>query len=242
MVTRIRRLLPAWLLLAAGCAGPHRLSIPPLLPAPRADILWHEPFDALPPDRWREVEVRRRTEYQLVTLEGRRCLEARSRGGASVLLSPVEFDADTFEWLSWDWRVDQLVGGEDLRTKGGSDAPARVYVYFDTHGLPWQKRSLDYVWSGALPEGTLLESAFSPQSKIIVAESGGPLGRWRHERRNIQEDYERCFGKRMPEVIAIGVMTDADNSRGEALAYFDNLRVSRTSDEPAAAAPADGPR
>jgi hypothetical protein len=175
------------------------------------------------------VEVRRRTDYSAVELDGRSCLRAHSRHGGSILLAPVSFDPETFEWFSWSWRVDRLVEGEALQRKNGSDASARVYVYFETGGLPWQKRNLDYVWSASLPVGTVLESAFSSASKIIVVESGAAsLGRWRTVQRNLEADYERCFGKGpLPKVIAIGIMTDTDNTGGEALAYFDDMRISR---------------
>ena len=203
--------------------------MPPLIPQAASAVFWEERFDELSPDAWREISVRRRTDYSAVTLDGRRCLQAESRNGASILLSSVPFNPKTFEWFSWSWRVDKLVAGEALRRKDGSDASARVYVYFETSGLPWQKRSLDYVWSASLPAGTILESAFSPTSKMIVVESGtGSLGRWRTVERNLQNDYERCFGNGpLPKVIAIGVMTDTDNTGAEALAYFDDLRVSR---------------
>jgi hypothetical protein len=102
-------------------------------------------------------------------------------------------------------------------------------VYFETGGLPWQKRSLDYVWSASLPAGTVLDSAFSPASKIIVMESGVESpGRWRTVERNLQADYQRSFGRGpVPNVVAIGLMSDSDNTGGETLAYFDTVRVSR---------------
>ncbi|MBI4341912.1 MAG: DUF3047 domain-containing protein [Candidatus Omnitrophica bacterium] len=207
--------------------------MPPRVSTPAPSVLWHEPFDALNPGQWREVEVRRHTQYRVAELEGRRCLEASSRDGASILLSPVRFDPDTHEWLSWEWRVDRFVHGEALDRKQGSDAAARVYVYFDTRGLPWQKRSMDYVWSASLPVGTILDSAFSSESKILVAESGTQAaGQWRRVERNLEDDYARAFGGSIPDVVAIGVMNDTDNTGGEALAYFDNLQVSR---EPSAA-------
>ncbi|MDP3703841.1 MAG: DUF3047 domain-containing protein, partial [Candidatus Omnitrophota bacterium] len=129
-------------------------------------------------------------------------------------------------------RVDQLPTGEALERKDGSDAAARVYVYFETTGLPWQKRNIDYVWSATLPVGTILDSAFSSASKIIVVESGtGSVGQWRRVQRNLRADYARCFGEDPPDVVAIGVMTDADNTRGEALAYYDDLRISKSRKE-----------
>ena len=216
-----------------GCAASQRVTLPLIPPFPiasTAPIRWAEPFDALEPGRWRNVEVKGRTEYEAVELDGRRCVKAESHGGASILLTQVEFDPETYEWLSWRWRVDQLVAGEDLSTKEGSDAPARVYVYFKTPGLPWQKRSIDYVWSASLPVDTVISSAYAQEAKIIVVESGpAHVGQWRSVTRNLEDDYERCFGKQhLPDIIAIGLMTDTDNTGADALAYFDDLRVSLT--------------
>ena len=192
-------------------------------------VFWSESFDEIHPEHWREVEVRRHTEYQAVDLDGRRCLRVASRNAASILLQPIRFDAHTYEWLSWDWRVDRFVDKEALNEKDGSDAAARVYVYFDTQALPWQKWNLDYVWSASLPAGTIINSAFSADSKIIVVNSGrDALGHWRHVERNLPDDFQRSFGRPMPPVIAIGVMGDSDNTEGESLAYFDELRLSRS--------------
>ena len=220
-------LLPGLMLtIAIGCRV-RSLSVP-FLPPLQSPLLWAEPFDVLNPGRWHDVELRDHTQYRVVALDGRSCLRAESRAAASVLLSAVRFDPDVYEWLSWEWRVDRLVEREALERKAGSDAAARVYVYFETKGLPWQKRSLDYVWSASLPAGTILNSAYSADAKIIVVESGpASLGQWRAEERNIEADYRRCFGADPPHVIAIGLMSDTDNTGGEALAYFDELRISR---------------
>lgn len=219
-----------------GCArtslAPSRtVSLPPFTPISPVPVLWMEPFDELRPEFWREIEVHGQTRYAVVDLDGRRCLKAESQAGASILVNTVRFDPEAFEWLSWQWRVDELVHGETLTRKDGSDAAARVYVYFDTQGLPWQKRNLDYVWSATLPIGTILPSAFAPSSKIIVVESGSEhLGQWRTIERNLEEDYQRCFGKGpLPDVIAIGIMSDTDNTRARAVAYFDEFRVARRS-------------
>lgn len=230
-----RCFLIGWLAVTqAGCAsGQLTVSLaPPFLstgPTP-ASVLWMEPFDLLNPEQWRTVEVKGQTQYEVVSLDDRSCLRADSHGGASILLHLIRYDADEHEWLSWHWRVDRLVDGEDLARKDGSDAAARVYVYFNSRGLPWQKRNIDYVWSRSLPVGMILSSAYSSDSKIIVVESGaGALGQWRTVLRNVEEDYARCFDGRRPDVAAIGLMSDTDNTNGQALAYFDNIMISRSS-------------
>ena len=223
-------------LVAAGCAG-HSMRLPhiPLAaarPAPAAGsgpaALFQEPFDRLDRSQWREVEVKGHTQYALETLDTGTSLKAHSLGGASILLRPFRFDPDTYARINWRWRVDRFVEGENLHRKEGSDASARVYVYFDTAGLPWQKRNIDYVWSRTLPIGTILNSPFSKASKIIVVDSGiEHQGTWHSVSRNLEKDYRRCFGKSgPPNVTAIGLMTDTDNTRSEALAYFDDVVIS----------------
>lgn len=234
----LHSLLASGLLMACiGCASSRSVSLTvpliPSFPLGSPPVFLTESFDALDPGRWRNVEVEGRTQYDVVSLDGRSCLKAQSQAGASILLTEARFDPEQYEWLSWQWRVDQLIEGEDLNTKDGSDASARVYVYFDTGGLPWQKRNLDYVWSASLPVGTVLTSAYSETSKIIVVESGAThLGRWRTVERNLEDDYELVFGKakKLPKVAAIGIMTDTDNTKASGLAYFDDLKI--TTEQP----------
>lgn len=213
------------LAIGAGCQARH-VRVP--LRPPKPPVLWTESFDELNRDRWHETTLHGHTTYEVVTLENHRCLKAYSHGGASILLSQIQFNPDAHDALAWDWRVDRLVEGEDLAHKAGSDAAARVYVYFKTRGALWQKRSLDYVWSASLPVGTILSSPYSPESKIVVIESGsGSLGQWRHVQRDLEDDYKRAFGTSAPGVIGIGIMSDTDNTGGEALAYFDEVRIGR---------------
>ena len=228
----VRRAVLACVLLSlSGCATQHVTVplMPPLIPQALPSVIWEEPFDELNPEAWQTVQVRRRTDYSAVGLDGRSCLRADSHDGASILLHPISFNPDNVEWISWDWRVDAFVQGEALERKEGSDASARVYVYFDLGALPWQKRNIDYVWSASLPAGTILSSIFSSESKIIVVESGTDSARtWRTVERNLRDDYVRCFGRGpLPRVLAVGIMTDTDNTKADALAYFDSFRVSR---------------
>ena len=202
--------------------------VSPLLGQPPPLTLFHEPFHTLDPTRWREIEIKGNTVFGIEDVDGVRVLKAHSNQSASILLAPFRFKPDRYPWLSWRWRVDQLLEHEDLKTKAGSDAAARVYVYFNTPGLPWKKRNLDYVWSSVLPVGTILPSAFADSSMVIVVDSGPEhLGTWRAVTRNIPEDYRRCFGEDPPEVVAIGLVTDGDSTHTEATAYYDEILITR---------------
>ena len=226
----------AWL---TGCA--HRMlpAAAPPSPLQHTVTLFAEPFDRLDRRRWKEVERKGRTRYAIEEADGSRSLKADSRGGhASILLTPVRVTPEANVWLSWRWRVEQPVAAEDLTSNKGNDAAARVYVYYDIRGLPWQKRSVDYVWSSTLPAETALSSPFSKESQLIVANNGGALGVWQTVRRNLREDYLRCFGEEPPDVVAIGLMTDTDSAGGDATAYYDDVTLTRDPPADEAAPPA----
>lgn len=207
----------------------------PWITKPIPPPLFYEPFDQLNRSRWREIEVNGRTQYTIEADGSSSSLKAHSHAAASILLTLFRFDPDAYPWLSWRWRIGHPVADEDLTQQGTSDAAARVYVYFNTPGLPWQKRNIDYVWSAHLPIGTVLDSAFSAHSKILVVDSGlDSAADWRLMSRNLVEDYQRCFGEPPPDVVAIGMMTDTDSMQTEAIAYYDDVMVTHEPPRPRA--------
>ena len=87
----------ALLFLTPACAIRHAAApASPHAPPPAPPVFWSESFDEIHPEHWREVEVRRHTEYTAVDLDGRRCLQVASRNAASILLQPIRFDAHTY--------------------------------------------------------------------------------------------------------------------------------------------------
>ena len=62
---------------------------------------------------------------------------------------------------------------------------------------------------------------------MIVAESGSDkTGRWITEQRDILADYRRLFGEEPRKLGAIAIMTDTDNSGGEAVAWYGDITLS----------------
>ena len=61
-------------------------------------------------------------------------------------------------------------------------------------------------------------------STAIVVESGsGRIGEWREFRRNVLEDYRLVFGEEPWDIVAVGVMTDAGNSRQKARTQYGDI-------------------
>ena len=71
--------------------------------------------------------------------------------------------------------------------------------------------------------GTISPSIPTGKIQTIVVESGGGIGEWRELRRNVREDYRLAFGEEPWDIVAVGVMTDADNTREKARAQYGDI-------------------
>ena len=113
--------------------------------------------------------------------------------------------------------------------KGGwlekDDYAARIYIIFPSWIFS-NIKTIEYVWSEDLPEGTIMTSPYFANIKLIVVESGKKGNdEWAHEERNIYEDYKRAFGKAPGGVGAIAIMTDTDNTLSTAEALYADIKV-----------------
>ncbi len=204
---------------------------------------------AQPPVPWRFTTLPRkeRTHFDIVPLDGRQVLKAETDDAYGNLVHPVMVPLQADTTLAWRWRVDAFVAGADLRTRAGDDGAAKVCVFFD---LPVERLSfgeraklalarsatgedvpsetLCYVWDQKEAKGTALASAFTQRIRMIVLESGAAApGTWLPERRNLLADYRRVFGDEagdtVPDVVAVAVSADADNTHGHGLAFFSDF-------------------
>ena len=197
-----------------------------------SDIIVIDRFDPAEtgriPSQWRarnDEETRKAKKIYLVKREGANgYLAAHSKGDAVQIGREVEIDLRRYPFLRWRWRVARLCNGGDERYKKSGDSAAAVYVVFPTWKM-WKPKALKYVWSAStLPKGYRTESPYSSDTKIIVLENrNASLGTWIQEWVNILRDYEKYWGKNLKPVKLIGVMSDSDNTRSEAVADYDDL-------------------
>jgi hypothetical protein len=206
-------------------------------------------MDILPPG-WRPYRLARfkkPTKYQLVPYNGTVAMRAQADASASGLSYDTSVDLHEFPWLTWHWKVPELIGAADNLQQHVEDSPARVIVTFEGgrdklpdaeqinydlakamsgNELPYA--TLMYIWENHLPEGTVIEHHLTTRIKMIVAATGGKdLGRWHEERVNVLEDYRRAFGEEPPRVRSVGIMSDSDNTGAKAVAYFGDIRFVR---------------
>jgi len=203
------------------------LLVPPVsgLGAQRIEIL--EDFNLGTLERWEAKEVKGLTRYSLVSEDpgAGNCLKAECAASASGLVLEKDYRLQDFPILSWRWKVEGILPDGDASRRSRDDYAARIYVIFPHWFFP-RTRTLNYIWANRLQPGTLLPSPATSRSMMIAVESGNErAGEWILERRNVLEDYRWAFGEDPPPVGAIAVMTDADDTGGRAVAWYDDLAI-----------------
>jgi len=131
--------------------------------------------------------------------------------------------------ISWFWKVTTFPKkGEGIPEEGGwverDDYAARVYVVVSDGLFFWQTRALSYAWASKQPKGSSWPNAFTDTATMVAVESGEDLvGEWVEEKRNILDDIRNLLGIDAAKVDAVAIMTDTDNSKQSATAYYGDI-------------------
>lgn len=168
------------------------------------------------------------TDYTIVEEDNDFVLKAVADSAASGLFRDIEYELEDYPYLSWRWKVEKLPEAGDVHQKETDDYGARVYVVFPQF-LKWNTKTINYIWANNLEKGKSHPNAWLPDNAMMIAVQSGvdSLGIWITEKRNVYEDYRRLFGEYPPEVGAIALMSDADNTGGSAKAYYDDFVISK---------------
>ena len=79
-----------------------------------------------------------------------------------------------------------------------------------------------YVWSSRQPVGSIWENAFTANARVMALQSGKGSG-WATEHRDVRADFRKCFDDGISFIDAVAIMTDTDNSRQEAAAWYGDI-------------------
>jgi hypothetical protein len=208
-------------------------------------------FSAMPPgaatEGWQPLRPAPNapdTRYTLVKEDGRTVLKAEAQASMSGLVHAVRVDLRKTPLLRWRWKIAAPLKGADMREKAGDDYAARVYVMFDypLEKLPFGTRAklklgetlygqkiptaaLNYIWDNRQPVGTIQPNPYTDRARMIVVESGADkAGRWVTETRDLRADFRAAFGEEAPDVVAVALATDTDNTGESAVAWYGDLQ------------------
>lgn len=194
---------------------------------------------------WTFHPTKRTTRFRVVEEGGQRVLEAVADRSISGLRHPLDVEPDDRPILEWRWKIDGTIAGADVGDRHGDDSPVRIVLAFDGdrstlpvkeqmffervkllggHDLPYA--TLMYVWDNARAPESVVASPHTTRVQKIVVESG-PRGvrQWRSYRRDIVADYRRAYGRAPGRLIGVAVVSDSDNTRQIARAWYGDIRL-----------------
>jgi hypothetical protein len=197
--------------------------------------------DGWKPLRFKNVPTH--TIYELVEDAGAVVVRATSEASASGLIKEIQIDPSVYPIVRWRWKIENVLKHSDVSRKSGDDYPARLYITFqyEPDKVSFSKKlkykagqallgdipiaALNYIWDTKAPIGTIVDNAFTDFAKMIVVESGpAKVGMWVEESRNIYEDYRTAFGEEPPKINGVAIMSDTDNTKERAIAYYGNIQ------------------
>ena len=176
---------------------------------------------------WEEKSFVDHTRYSLIENSGKTVLKAQANGAASGMFRKIHVDLNKTPYLNWSWKIDNIYQGNNERSKQGDDYPARVYVVVSGGLFFWRTRAINYVWSSNQAVGTTWNNAYTGNAKMLAVRSGSQaIGQWLTEKRNIRDDLQTLFGEEIDEIDAVAIMTDSDNTKQSATAYYGDIFLS----------------
>jgi hypothetical protein len=170
--------------------------------------------------------------YTVVDDPGGAFIRARYRSPEATAVLGIEVPPATrriARYLRWRWRTEALPPNGSECGRGNPDSAASVYVTWK-RGLRWY--TLKYVWSTVDPVGSVCHRIRNPfvAQDTVVAESGPPLDVWTTETIDLAGDFRRYFEggdprAEIPDLVGVGVMSDGDQSLGNADADFGDFAL-----------------
>ncbi|MBI1891429.1 MAG: DUF3047 domain-containing protein [Burkholderiales bacterium] len=183
------------------------------------------------------------TRYSLATESGTTVLKAEADQAMSGLTYPVRVDIRQYPLLRWRWKIAAPLKTADMTQKAGDDYAARIYVMFDypLEKLPFGTRAkfrlaetfygqkiptaaINYIWDNKHPVGTIQPNTYTDRARMIVLQSGTvQAGLWVTETRDLAADFRAAFGEEAPDVVAVALATDTDNTGESAVAWYGDI-------------------
>lgn len=142
--------------------------------------------------------------------------------------------------LRFSWKVPALIARADMALRDADDSPVRILLMFEGDRSKFSSKNamlselaraltgeelpyatLMYVWCNTRAPGTVIVNPRTDRIRKLVVESGtGNLQQWIDYKRDIRKDYETAFGEAPGALVGIGIMTDSDNTRTSAQAWY----------------------
>ena len=180
-----------------------------------------------------ELEVRKvrgaenKTIYTVGLNENGSFYKAVADNAASGLGKEVKIDLNKTPFINITWKIEKDLPGIKENTKKGHDFAARVFAVKKTGATPLSNRAINYVFSSNNEIGFNSTSPYTKKSvDNVLASTKNNLNEWITVKSNVKEDFKRFHDLDVNELDGLAIMSDTDNSKMRAVAYYQNIYFS----------------
>lgn len=178
---------------------------------------------------WESKSFAGNTQYNITEIDNQFVLKAEANNSASGLFKEVSVDLTKYPYINWRWRADSRLNTGDEREKHGDDYVARIYLVVKGGLFIWKTKAINYVWANKSAKDSIWPNAFAGDNAMMLAvrNEQDKLEVWHSEKRNVLADLKTAFGEDIHSIDVVAVMTDTDNTGGEATAYYGEIFFSK---------------
>lgn len=168
-----------------------------------------------------------KTIYILGSNENGNLLKSIADNAASGLGKELKIDLNKTPFINITWKIEKDLSGIEENTKKGHDFAARVFVIKKTGSTLLSNRAINYVFSSNNKIGFSSPSPYTKKSiDNVLSSTLNDLNKWVTVKTNVKEDFKRFHDLDVNELDGIAIMSDTDNSKMKAIAYFQNIYFS----------------
>ena len=167
------------------------------------------------------------TLYTLGSNENGNYLKAEAINAASGVGKEVKIDLNKTPFINITWKIEKDLKGIKEDTKKGHDFSARVFVIKKTGATPLSNRAVNYVFSSNRNIGENWSSPYTKKSvDYVLSTTKDNFNEWITVKANVKEDFKRFHNLDVNELSGVAIMSDTDNSKMTAIAYYQNIYFS----------------
>ena len=167
------------------------------------------------------------TIYSVGSNEKGNFLKAVADNAASGLGKELKIDLNKTPFINITWKIEQDLFGIEESTKKNHDFATRVFVIKKTGATPLSNRAKNYVFSSNNVIGFYSPSPYTKKSiDKVLATTKNNLNEWVTVKANVKEDFKKFHNLDVNELDGLAIMSDTDNSKKKAIAYYQNIYFS----------------
>ena len=167
------------------------------------------------------------TIYSVGSNENGNFLKAVADNAASGLGKEIKIDLNKTPYINITWKIERDLPGIKENTKKGHDFAARVFAVKKTGATPLSNRAINYVFSSNNEIGFNSPSPYTKKSiDNVLASTKKNINEWVTVKANVKEDFKKFHGLDVSELDGLAIMSDTDNSKMKAIAYYQNIYFS----------------